>query len=94
MACGAVLTGLHYRLVSAFDFPVAIHTVAVSEWKKAVVGNGNAAKELVLTHSRSLGYNGERQDEADALCIAALGCQLLDRPQPSRVRHPPAHEAA
>lgn len=52
--------------------PVGVHFVVVSEWKKRVIGNGNASKAVVLAWARALRYDGERQDPADALAIAAF----------------------
>jgi Holliday junction resolvasome RuvABC endonuclease subunit len=75
MAAGAALMGFEEGLREAFAHPVTCFLVAVSEWKKPIVGNGNASKEMVLARARELGYEGERQDPADALCIAHFGAR-------------------
>jgi Holliday junction resolvasome RuvABC endonuclease subunit len=73
MAAGATLMGFSDGLADVFDHPVRAFLCAVSEWKKPVIGNGNASKELVMAWARGRGYDGDRQDAADALAIAHFG---------------------
>jgi Holliday junction resolvasome RuvABC endonuclease subunit len=44
--------------------------VPTQTWKKDSVGHGNASKADVLAHAQGLGYQGDDQDSADALCMA------------------------
>lgn len=44
--------------------------VSTGVWKKSTVGFGNATKDHVMGHAHDLGYAGDDQDLADALCIA------------------------
>lgn len=68
---GVVMGALSARL----DCPVM--ELQTTKWKKGVVGHGHASKDMVLVHARSLGYRGNSQDEADAVCIAAAGLRRL-----------------
>lgn len=62
--CGVVMEAIY----TAYGCPVL--ELTVGEWKKEVVGKGNAGKPEVLERARMLGYRGDSQDEADALCMA------------------------
>ena len=73
MSCGAVLTGLSIALRERYAHPVSIRTIAVSAWKKRVLGNGNASKDAVMAWAQANGYESDRQDGADALAVAAFG---------------------
>lgn len=44
--------------------------VPTPSWKVETVGSGNATKDDVMAHVRGLGYDGQDQDVADALCLA------------------------
>lgn len=46
--------------------------VPTPTWKLETVGHGNATKAEVMGHVRGLGYEGEDQDVADALCMAQV----------------------
>jgi Holliday junction resolvasome RuvABC endonuclease subunit len=50
--------------------------MAVSSWKKAVIGHGNASKAMVaswVAHNVAV----DSQDQADAYCVALAGRDLL-----------------
>lgn len=85
MACGVVQAALE-RALQTQPHRVGIHTIAVSAWKKAAVGNGNASKEAVLAWARALGYDGDRQDGADALGVATFASWETRRELPTRPR--------
>jgi hypothetical protein len=65
--------------------PARVHTVTPPGWKKVVLGAGQglAPKEAVMARALELGYRpgvrGPVQDEADAVCIAAM-CMLEHLP--------------
>lgn len=44
-----------------------------SVWKKQILGHGRADKSDALAFAHSLGYSGDDDDIADALCLAQLG---------------------
>jgi len=53
-------------------------------WKKQVVGNGNASKEMIeewlkRTHPAYAALCGSNQDRIDAACIGIYGVQVLER---------------
>ncbi len=47
-------------------------------WKLAVLGRGNATKDDALAFAHGLGYVGDDDDIADALCLAQLGWNRWD----------------
>lgn len=55
-------------LFSFFGCPVL--ELPIGTWKADSIGNGAAKKPEVMAHAVSLGYTGDCQDEADAVCIA------------------------
>lgn len=55
-------------LFSFFGCPVL--ELPIGTWKADSIGNGAAKKPEVMAHAVSLGYAGDCQDEADAVCIA------------------------
>ena len=63
MTCGAVLAGLSLALRTRYAHPVTIRTVAVSSWKKQVVGAGNASKEAVLAWARTTATTASARTE-------------------------------
>jgi len=75
---GAVMSALGGALDVKTDF------VTVASWKKAVVGSGNADKEMVKSwlessHPAYAALCGANQDRIDAACISLYGVQLLER---------------
>lgn len=66
----ATMLGLHHGLNNQFG-PPNIELVTASQWKKAVIGKGNADKDLCMLYARIF-FRRELgdQDLADALCIA------------------------
>lgn len=59
--------------------------VPTSTWKLESVGHGNATKGEVMDHAKGLGYTGDSQDVADALCMAQVALnRLIDKIGPSR----------
>lgn len=47
-----------------------VFMVPPSTWKLHAIGKGNAGKPDIMAWARSIGYEGEVQDEADALGVA------------------------
>lgn len=68
---GVAMAALHARLGAP------TMEIQVTKWKKEIVGHGHASKDQVFVHAVSLGYTGNLQDEADAVCIAAAGLRRL-----------------
>jgi Holliday junction resolvasome RuvABC endonuclease subunit len=54
-------------------------TLPVPQWKHMSIGKGNASKEQLMEWARERGYEGDSQDEADALGIAVAGHHILER---------------
>lgn len=52
-----------------------VHAVASATWK-ATCGDGGAKKPQVMAWAQDLGYEGDRQDLADATCIAEHAAYL------------------
>jgi hypothetical protein len=70
---GTELPGLGRVVAAAAQEAVPAATVFhvnVGTWKKSTVGAGNATKDMVARHAAELGYVGDDQDVADALCVA------------------------
>lgn len=83
---GAVLANLsvvkQYAIADGWDFDIL--TANVKQWKKDVIGNGNASKELIREHviSWDSAYSvlcGRDQDRFDAACIGYYGLILHAR---------------
>ena len=55
-----------------------VREIPIGTWKKATVGRGNAQKPEVMDFARGLGYTGDSQDEADAVCVALAARGQLD----------------
>jgi Holliday junction resolvasome RuvABC endonuclease subunit len=58
--------------------------ISNTAWKKALLGNGNANKEMIETWLKSshpvyATLCGSNQDRIDATCIGQYGVQLLER---------------
>jgi Holliday junction resolvasome RuvABC endonuclease subunit len=78
---GACLANLH---LVTLDMTLGVYTVNVSTWKKEVLRNGNASKDLIQKHITSIdsayavlcGYD---QDRFDAACIGYYGTLIADR---------------
>ena len=51
----------------------------IGTWKKEVIGFGNAQKDRIMSEAVSLGYEGDIQDEADAVCISFAAHSRLDQ---------------
>lgn len=62
--CGVVMEAIYT------SYGCVVLELTSSQWKKETVGRGNAGKPEVLERARQLGYLGNLQDEADALCMA------------------------
>lgn len=73
-AAGVVQAALYEGLSSTFTYPVDVQLVAVSDWKKRVLGAGNASKQDIAQWATEVGYRG-CQDGADALGIAACAAK-------------------
>lgn len=75
----AQLTGI--VRAALFDRRVQFLVVTPSTLKKYATGSGRSTKAQVLQQAqRRLGYEGTLHDEADALWLRAIGCDLLDVP--------------
>lgn len=71
---GVVRHALYMAGVAYIDVPP--NTV-----KKYATGNGNAGKfAMIKAADKRLGYDGESDDEADALWLRAIGWELLEVP--------------
>jgi Holliday junction resolvasome RuvABC endonuclease subunit len=70
MAAGEIATTLRVALSGVHTHPVEVFLVTPPTWKRPVVGNGNAGKDACMARAVELGYRGDVQDEADAVCIA------------------------
>ncbi len=86
-ATGVARASIYRALSGVFKYPVSVELVAVSSWKKLVLGSGSADKAQVAEWAAELGYSGV-QDGADALGIGACAALELGRPGPS---HPIVH---
>ena len=76
-ACGVAQAALYASLSGIYPHPVGVQLVAVSDWKKRVLGNGNASKQDIAQWAADRGHMGS-QDTADALGIAACAAQECD----------------
>ena len=78
MATGVIEASIHKALADKFAHPVSIFRLSPGEWKKAAGLKGNAKKFEVWNWAL---FNQPKddisQDEADALCIAYAGHNLL-----------------
>lgn len=63
-------------MVLSIGFPATL--VAISSWKKEVVGNGNAKKEDVARWYQGTGGQLQGQDFYDAAAIRAYGVRDMD----------------
>lgn len=61
-------------LFKAWEAPVFL--MPPRQWKKAVLGNGNAGKDQYVAWCRDQGYTFSNDDEAAALCIAQAALKL------------------
>lgn len=55
------------------------HWVDIAHWKKIVVGNGNADKDMIALHVQMQGRSYEEQDHYDADCLCQFGEQWLQQ---------------
>jgi len=63
---------------------VDVRTVDNKAWKKALLGNGNAAKEQIrdyihVSHPQYAPFCDGDQDRYDATCVGLYGLRILDR---------------
>ena len=65
-ACNAVGGGL-------------VNEITAPEWKKAVVGKGNANKEMIAKYCKKQGLKFKSQDLKDAYCMAEAGYAEIKR---------------
>jgi Holliday junction resolvasome RuvABC endonuclease subunit len=56
--------------------PGRVATVPSPQWKKAIGLKGNAGKPETMAYAQRFGYEGDIEDEADAICIARA-CQKM-----------------
>lgn len=63
---GVVLEALQ----TALPYAVVLER-PTSTWKANSVGFGNATKHEVMEHAHGIGYEGDDQDVADAVCMAS-----------------------
>lgn len=78
---GAVLSGLYSM---TFNRGTDVRLVNVQTWKKEVIGNGNATKDMIkdyvlTSHSGYAALCGADQDLYDASCIGLYGLTILGR---------------
>ena len=81
-ATAAVILALHRALKDRFPYPVSVVLVTIGDWKKVVLGKGNATKDEVMEWAvQSYPHlDGITQDEADALAIASYGLESVGVP--------------
>lgn len=77
-AYSQVLVALRLAFAKRPPFPVPIYSVTPSQWKKAVVGHGDASKLQVAAWAEEHGIVGD-QDAIDAYCVARHGEQATAR---------------
>lgn len=75
---GAVMAGLGGIL------PIRSYYVEVKKWKKELIDNGNAGKEVVaqwllMKHPAYAALCGSNQDRIDATCIGLYGVRVANR---------------
>ena len=74
MAEGVIFERLNLFGVAAFD-------VNPATWRKEILGHGNLrteeAKGAALEYAKALGYEGDKHDEAEAICLAEYGCRTV-----------------
>lgn len=56
-----------------------VNEVIASEWKKRVIGRGNANKQDIADYCKRQGLDFESQDLCDAYCIALFGYYEIKR---------------
>lgn len=76
---GIDLAMLHAVVLHVLDDSLAPSVVYVtpSTAKKHLAGKGGASKDEMITAARSVGYQGDQTDEADAYGLALIGHHLL-----------------
>lgn len=82
-AAGVAQAAIYDGLSAVYSFPVDVQLVAVKDWRKIVLGNGNATKDDALAWARPLGYQGDHNG-AEALGVAAcaaIECNFGPGPQ-------------
>jgi Holliday junction resolvasome RuvABC endonuclease subunit len=73
-AAGVVMEAAQAAVVGA-----VVKEVPTPTWKAHSVGHGGANKSQVMDYARTLGYDGDDQDIADALAMAAAGWDFWRR---------------
>lgn len=82
-AYGAGKTGTVHGVVHLllFQHAIPVLTVPPATLKKFAVDRGNASKaEMLIAAVKHLGYDGHDDNEADAMWLWALGCQVVGDP--------------
>lgn len=74
-AAGVAQAAIYDGLSTVYRFPVDVQLVAVKDWRKKVLDNGNASKDDVLEWALARGYKGGDHNVADALGVAACAAQ-------------------
>lgn len=74
MTAGVIIERLAGAGIAAVDIQPA-------KWRKEILGNGNLkreeAKKQAVEFAQSLGYEGDSDDEADAICLAEYGIRTV-----------------
>lgn len=78
MASGIIEAATH-AVLAELGSEAAIFELSTAEWKAHAVGRGHAQKSEVLRWAQENGYEGEVQDEADALAIACAGGRIMGK---------------
>lgn len=68
-------TGVILRAAEIY-LPTLVVTTPSPQWKKTIGLKGNAGKPETMAYAQRFGYEGDIEDEADAICIARA-CQKL-----------------
>lgn len=74
--CGVTRAAIYTALEEMFGIPVPVFLVAPTQWKKAVLGAGNASKADYVKWVADSGISAANDDEAAAYCIAMAGEEL------------------
>jgi hypothetical protein len=73
------LTGVVLEAVQAGAPHVAMMEVPTGQWKGWSVGRGNATAPEYQAHAKALGYDGNDEDIAAAVCMAQAAWNRYDR---------------
>jgi Holliday junction resolvasome RuvABC endonuclease subunit len=73
------ITGVVLEAVQAGAPHLAVMEVPTAQWKRWSVGKGNASKDEYRRHALNLGYEGNDEDIAAAVCMAQAAWNRYER---------------